>query len=1130
MFSRFFIDRPVFANVIAIVTILFGVVAVLRLPVEQYPSITPPTVVVSAFYPGANAKVVADTVASPIEQQINGVENMMYMSSTSSTDGSYALTITFNIGTDLDSAQVLVQNRLSIAEPSLPEEVRRQGVTVKKQSSNILQVVSLNSPTKAFDGLFLSNYATLRVRDEISRVRGVGDVTVSGVGAYAMRIWLDPDKLAARRLTTQDVSAALARQNVQVAAGQIGQSPSPEGQRFQMTVTTLGRLSDAEQFEGIVIKSGGAGQPVYLRDVARVELGAQSYDSYAVRNGMDSANILIFQLPGSNALEVARGVKDAMERIKPSLPEGLEYSIPFDTTKFVRSSIYEVYRTLIEAGVLVLIVILVFLQSWRALLVPATTVPVTIIGAFAFMWMLGFSINLLTLFGLILAIGIVVDDAIVIVENASHHIEQGMTPRDATIQAMKEVTGPVIAITVVLMAVFIPTAFLGGITGQMYRQFALTIAATALISAINALTLKPAQCAMYLKPHKGKNWFTRVFDAVYRPIEAAYAWSIRELLRVSWLVLAIFVALGAFTAWWYQQTPTGFLPLEDQGYAIIAVQLPDAASLDRTREVTTRMNEVLGNTPGVEHWFVLGGQSLLEGTRASNGATVFITFTDWSERTTPELALNGIVANVSEELSKIQEPFILVLTPPSIQGLGLSGGFQMQIEDREGVGLDVLQERAQAVVAEAKTRAEIGMASSSFRAGVPQIYLNIDRVKAERMGVPLNDVFAALQGNLGSVYVNDFNKFDRTYQVRVQADARFRGDPGAILRLEVRNREGGRVPLSTLLSVESRMGPQSITRYNLYPTAMINGASAPGVSSGEALKTMEEIADATLPRSMGYDWTGIAFQEKRISGEAIWVYALAILLVYLALAAQYESWLLPFAVILVVPLGILGVVAAVNYRAFDNNVYTQIGVVLIIALASKNAILIVEFARELRLSGKSIRESAIEGARLRFRPIIMTSFAFILGVVPLVFAEGAAAASRQSLGTAVFGGMVTSTVLAVFFVPIFYVAIQSLSELISGPPKAFGGGTLAFQETHAPVATTPNATANLNAAGGLTTNVERPIPAQVAGEKRKGETSVTAAPAFQQKPVSDAESPKPSESPQPKSTDPAANDAPKPPG
>ncbi|MGE0760572.1 MAG: efflux RND transporter permease subunit, partial [Pirellulaceae bacterium] len=802
-----------------------------------------------------------------------------------------------------------------------------------------------------------------------------------------------------------------------------------------MTVTTLGRLTEVEQFEEIVLKAGQAGQLVYLRDVARVELGAQSYDSFASRNGTDSANVLIYQLPGSNAIDVSHAVHAAMERIEPTLPEGMEYAIPFDTTKFVEAAIHEVYKTLLEAGGLVLIVILVFLQSWRALLVPATTVPVTIIGAFAFMPALGFSVNMLTLFGLVLAIGIVVDDAIVIVENASHHIEQGMAPREATIQAMNEVTGPVIAITLVLMAVFLPTAFMGGITGQLYRQFALTIAATAIISAINALTLKPAQCATYLKPHRGhRNVFTRIFDAIYRPVERIYVWCVSMLLRVWWAVLLVFVVLAGITAWWYQRTPTGFLPTEDQGYVIIAVQLPDAASLYRTRQVMERMNKVFAETEGIEHWFVLGGFSLLDGTSAPNAATAFAAWSDWSERTTPELSLEALVARLQRVFALLREPMVLVLVPPTIQGLGVPAGFQLQVEDREGEGPNVLLERTQAIIDEARQHPEIGSAASTFRAGVPQFFLNIDRVKAERMGVLLSDVFAALQANLGSVYVNDFNKFDRTYQVRVQADMQFRGEPGRLRRIEVRNRNGGQVPLATLLTPETRVGPQSLTRYNLYQTASITGGAAPGVSSGEALRTMEEIAARVLPRSMGYDWTGVAFQEKRVSGEAVVVFSLAVLLVYLVLAAQYESWILPLAVILVVPLGLLGVVAAVNLRGMDNNVYTQIGVVLIIALASKNAILIVEFARELRMRGRSITEAAIEASRLRFRPILMTSFAFILGVLPLVWASGAAAASRQALGTAVFGGMVTSTVLAVFFVPVFYVAVQMLIELWSGPP------------------------------------------------------------------------------------------------
>ncbi|HSQ58374.1 MAG TPA: efflux RND transporter permease subunit, partial [Gemmata sp.] len=948
MISRFFVDRPIFANVIAIITVLFGVVALFKLPVERYPQITPPTVQVTTNYPGADAQVIADTVAAPIEQQINGVENMMYMSSTSSSDGSYSLTITFEIGTNLEDAQVLVQNRLSVAEPQLPEEVRRQGVTVRKQSSNIVLAISLTSPpaknefdltldpaglanrgvTAAevlaamratgvrvdehplkkegfyrvvtpddfaangpggadrlrhiglkpnaegkntivvsdvarvnvlpgrYDGLFLANYATLKLRDTLSRVNGVGDVMVRGVGSYAMRVWIDPDKLAVRQLTTQHVIAALQRQNVQVAAGQIGQPPNPSGQRFQYTVTTLGRLSDPKQFEEIVITSGGGGQPVYLRDVATVDLGAQSYDSFATRSGFSAANILIYQLPGSNALDVAKGVREAMERIKPTLPPGMEYSIPFDTTKFVDSAIREVYLTLGEAGLLVLIVILIFLQSWRALLVPATTVPVTIIGAFAFMPFMGFSVNLLTLFGLILAIGIVVDDAIVIVENASHHIERGERPREATIRAMNEVTGPIISITLVLMAVFIPTAFLPGITGEMYRQFALTIAATALISAINALTLKPAQCALWLRPVEKKGRFSRMFDSVYRPLERGYSWSVRQLLKIWWIVLLVFLVLAVGAAVWYTRTPTGFLPDEDQGYLIIAIQLPDAASLDRTREMEQRLNSVIRDTPGVENWFVLGGFSMLDGTAAPNAATAFIAWTDWKYRKSPELQQLALKARLDREFAEMPEAMIMTFIPPPIQGLGLAGGFQMQIQDREGVGLNVLQERTQAIMAEVMQRqpdpnqpdkqpTSVAWARSTFRAAVPQVYLNIDREKAEQMGVKVDDIFRTLQANLGSVYVNDFNKYGRTYQVRVQADARFRASARVISRLEVPGREGmigadgkplprARVPLGSLLAPELRVGPQSIIRYNLYPAAQLQGAAAEGASSGEA--------------------------------------------------------------------------------------------------------------------------------------------------------------------------------------------------------------------------------------------------------------------------------------------------------
>jgi len=1028
MLSKFFIDRPVFANVIAIITMILGGVALYYLPVEQYPKITPPTVQVTTVYPGANAQVIADTVAAPIEQQVNGVEGMLYMSSNCSADGAYALTVTFDIGVDLDTAQVLVQNRVAIAEPLLPEEVRRQGLAVKKQSTDIILVISLISPDKTFDSLFMANYATLRLRDELSRVSGVGDVAVRGGSDYSMRVWLDPERLSARNLTTQDVIAALRDQNVQVAAGQMGQEPVPRDQLLQFPIMAMGRLSDPEQFERIIVKKQ-AGRITYLRDVARVELGSQSYDSFSVRSGTPAVSILIYQLPGANALEVSENVRTAIERLAEDFPTGLEYTIPFDTTKFVEAGVEGVYHTLIEAGVLVLLVILVFLPDWRAVLVPATTVPVTIIGAFAVMPLLGFTVNFLTLFGLVLAIGIVVDDAIVIVENAAHHIERGLKPRDAAIKAMEEMTGPVISITLVLSAVFLPAAFLGGITGQLYRQFALTIAATAILSAINALTLKPVQCATYLRPLPEKrNVFVRGFNWAYGKVERFYVWLLSGFLRIGAVGMILFLALIGGTAWWYFSLPTGFLPTEDQGYVLVSVQLPDGASQQRTRAVVDQLDQIFAHEPAIDNWLVLGGLSILDGTTAPNAATAFAVFKDWDERQEPELMQDAIVGRLRGKMAGIDEAIIFPIVPPAIRGLGQSGGFQIQIEDRAGVGRQELYDRLQDILQTSRSRSELGPLQSTFRAGVPQLFVDVDRVKAQKLDLDLNDVFSTLQANLGSFYVNDFNKFGRTYQVRLQAEPQFRDDPEDVYRLRIRNVSGQMIPVGSVLKVEEDFGPQVINRYNLYPTASILGSSAPGRSSGEALEAMEQVAREALPDSMGFDWTGMAYQEKLVGGQAAFVFALAVLLVYLVLAAQYESWILPFAVILVVPIGMLGIVAGVWLRGMDNNVYTQIGTVLIIALASKNAILIVEFARELHMKGRSIRDAAIEAARSRFRPILMTSFAFILGVVPLVRAHGAGAASQQSLGTAVVGGMLTSTILAVFFVPLFYVVMQHLSE------------------------------------------------------------------------------------------------------
>ena len=1028
MIPRFFIDRPIFANVIAIVTVVFGLVTLRWLPVEQYPQITPPTVQVSTSYPGADARVVCDTVATPIEEEVNGVEGMLYMSSTCSSNGSYGLTVTFDIGTNLNIAQVLVQNRVALAQPKLPDDVKRQGITVKKQSTSIILFVVLTSPDGRYDSLYLANYATLHIRDELSRINGVGDVSVAGAGAYSMRIWLDPPRLKARGLTTQDVYNAIAEQNVQVPAGQIGQPPAPPTQKFQFTVTALGRLTDVAQFEDIIVKSEGR-RITRLRDVARVELGAQVYDQFFQKNGQPGAGVAVFQLPGANALDVADQVRVVMDSLNPSFPQGMVYEIPFDTTKFVRQAIREVYRTIIEAGALVLIVILLFLQDWRAVLVPATTVPVTLIGAFAGMALFGFTVNLLTLFGLVLAIGIVVDDAIVIVENAVHHIDADrLGPREATIKAMDEVTGPVIGITLVLMSVFLPSAFLGGITGQLYRQFALTIAITAAISAVNALTLKPAQCAAWLRRSpEHRNAFFRAFNALYARVERAYIGLVAWMVQRTTAMMFAFGALIAVTLWGFVSLPTGFLPTEDQGYVISGIQLPDAASLSRTALAIEKMNRIIASTPGVAAWNSWGGRSILDGTTAANSGTIFIVFKPWEERG-ERLSQEVILDDLRQRFAVIQDGITFVFPPPAIRGLGVSGGFQMQIEDRGDLGLTTLQKVTQEMVQDGNSQSGLTALNSTFRAAVPQLFVDVDRTKAKTLGIPLSSIFNSLQAYLGSAYVNDFTLFGRTYQVRIQAEPAFRVAPDDIKQLEVRNPAGQMVPLATLVDVQRKLGPQTISRYNLYPSAAITGQSAPGYSSGQALSLMEQMAATKLPAAMSYEWTAMSYQERKAGRQALLIFGLAVLLVYLVLAAQYESWFNPAAVVLVVPLALLGTVIAVALRGMDSNVYTQIGVVLLIALASKNAILIVEFARNARAAGKPIAEAAVAAARLRFRPILMTSFAFIFGVYPLVIASGAGAASRRALGTAVFGGMITSTLLAVLFAPVFYVVFQSWSE------------------------------------------------------------------------------------------------------
>jgi HAE1 family hydrophobic/amphiphilic exporter-1 len=1038
MLSKFFIEHPIFSSVISIVIVIAGAVSVGALPVAQFPEIVPPTVEVKATYPGANASVVAETVAAPIEQEVIGVENMIYMSSVSASDGSYTLTVTFEVGTDLDMANILVQNRVTLAEPKLPEEVKREGVNTKKKSPNIILIASLYSPDDRFDELYMSNYATLNIKDTLSRIPGVGDVGIYPESDYSMRIWLDPEQLKSRRMTTAEVIAAIREQNVQVAAGQIGQPPAPAGQSFQYTVNVLGRLADIEQFEDIIVKTGEGGRITRLRDVARVELGAKVYDITSRLNGATSASIAVYQLPGSNALEVSSKVRAALEEMSAFFPEGLEYSVPYDTTMFVDASIKQVYITLIEAALLVSLVLFVFLQDWRATLIPAVTIPVSLIGTLAVMLAMGFSLNMLTLFALVLAIGIVVDDAIVVVEATVAHMERGLDRKAAAIKAMSEVSGPVIATTLVLLAVFVPAAFMPGITGQLYRQFALTIAVATVFSSINALTMSPALAALVLRlPPEKKNAFFRGFDNLFRKTENRYTNMTKSLVRRTGLMLLLGAGLAGFTGWQFTQLPTGFLPTEDQGYMLVHVQLPDASSQERTGEVLDRIDTILDGAPGVADWVIFGGFNLIDGTASSNTAIVFVTLTPWDERDTPELKQEVILANLQGQFLQIQESIIYAFLPPAINGLGVAGGFQFQLEDRGGIGLQELNSMLAEILQDGNAQSGLAGLNSTFRVDVPQLFAEVDRTKAKTLGVPLEEVFGALQAYLGSAYVNDFNKFGRTWQVKVQAENKYRIKPEDIRRLEVRNDKGEMVPLGTLIDVEQTVGPQTILRYNLYPTASITGSAAPGFSSGQALNLMEQLAREKLPTSMGFEWTGMSFQEKQVGSEAIFIFALAIVLVFLVLSAQYESWTSPAAVIMVVPLAVLGTVIAVMMKGADNNVYTQIGITLLIALASKNAILIVEFAMAEQAKGKSIIDAAVDAAKLRFRPILMTAISSIAGFMPLVVAAGAGAASQQAIGTAVVGGMVAATIMSVTFTPVFYVVMKRLSERGSKSSEEF---------------------------------------------------------------------------------------------
>jgi multidrug efflux pump len=1037
--SRFFIDRPIFAGVLSVLIFIAGLLALRVMPISEYPEVVPPSVVVRANYPGANPKVIAETVATPIEEAVNGVEGMLYMSSQATTDGLMTLTVTFRLGTDPDKAQQLVQNRVSQAEPRLPEEVRRLGITTVKSSPDLTMVVHLLSPSGRYDMNYLRNYGVLNVKDRLARIEGVGQVQLFGAGDYSMRVWLDPQKGAQRGLSAGDVVREIRAQNAQAAAGIVGGSPAVPGLDFQLSLNAQGRLATEEEFGEIIVKTGAGGEITRLKDIARIELGAAEYALRSLLDNKSAVAIGIFQAPGSNALAISDNVRGTMAEIKKNMPEGVDFEIVYDPTQFIRASIEAVVHTLLEAIALVVLVVILFLQTWRASIIPLLAVPVSIIGTFAVMYAFGFSINALSLFGLVLAIGIVVDDAIVVVENVERNIEAGLSPRQATYQAMREVSGPIVAIALVLVAVFVPLAFISGLTGQFYNQFALTIAISTVISAINSLTLSPALAAVLLKGHDApKDALTRVMDRVFgqffrgfnfvfRHGSRAYGGGVRRVISRKAVMMGVYLVLIGVTFALFKAVPGGFVPAQDKQYLVGFARLPDGATLDRTEDVIRRMSEIAMQHPGVESAVAFPGLSIAGFTNSSNAGIVFVTLKPFAERKGADMSGAALAMQLNKKFGALEEAFIAMFPPPPVQGLGTIGGFKLQIEDRAGLGYAALDEATKAFLAKAAQAPELAGLFTSFQVNVPQLYADLDRTKARQLSVPVADVFETLQTYLGSVYVNDFNKFGRTYSVRVQADARFRARADDVGQLKVRATTGEMIPLSALLTVQASAGPERAMRYNGFLSADISGGPAPGHSSGQAQAAVERIAAETLPRGFSFEWTELTYQEILAGNSALLVYPLAILLVFLVLAALYESLTLPLSIIMIVPMGLLAAITGVWLTGGDNNIFTQIGLFVLVGLSAKNAILIVEFARELEFSGRKPIEAAIEASRLRLRPILMTSLAFIMGVVPLVFSTGAGAEMRHAMGVAVFAGMIGVTSFGIFLTPVFYVLLRRLT-------------------------------------------------------------------------------------------------------